>query len=755
LGYPHLIERCNLVRKEVGKVSKIICSAAIRGAHKIVERAEKEYEEALEKWGRDEPVGFPNTAYYLPVIYAMLGIPVEKLGDMKPVLERCRVLLPPMVREETPLPYLAPALDAGMATFFAEEIIEAIRYLKEPDFYTKQEDPLDGNIWLGAADDLIFRKRGIEFVDGTAPGFAAIAGAAPSPEVAKKIATELQEKNLYVFMCAEHEGKRFSEQLVEADVQIGWPTRLVSYGPDIGAAVFAMGFACRVAMAFGNVKPGDFRRNLIYNKDRTFAFVMPLGNVTDEWYANAAGAINWGFPTIADTPIPEVLPTGICTYEHVVSNIPHDQITAKAVEVRGLKVAVSEVPVPVSYGPAFEGERVRGDDIHLEAGGGRTSAVEWVTTGMMDQVEDGKVEVIGPELTDVQPPGMLPLAIKCEVAGREMQEDYEPILERQIHHLINYAQGVMHIGQRDIAWVRISKASVEKGFRLDHLGKILHAKLHQDFGAIFDKIQVKIYTEEDKVKEIIEQARSVYATRDARIEGMTDETTDIFYSCTLCQSFAPNHVCIISPERTGLCGAYNWMDCKASYEINPTGPNQPVPKGEVIDARLGQWKGCNEFLQQASRQNFDHYNFYSIVNDPMTTCGCCECIAAVLPLCNGIMTVSRDYLGMTPCGMKFTTLAGTVGGGVITPGFVGHGKYNITQRKFLNAEGSILRMVWMPKILKEEIKERFVKRAEELGVPDLLDRVADETVGETEEAILSFLEEKQHPALTMDPILEV
>jgi acetyl-CoA synthase len=574
-------------------VSKIICSAAIKGAHKIVERAEKEYEEALEKWGSNEPVGFPNTAYYLPVIYAILGIPVEKLGDMKPVLERCRVLLPPMVREKTPLPYLAPALDAGMATFFAEEIIEAIRYLKNPNFYTKQEDPTDSNIWLGAADDLIFRKRGIEFVDGTAPGFAAIAGAAPSPEIAKKIATELQEKNLYVFMVAEHEGKRFSEQLVEAEVQIGWPTRLVSYGPDITAAVFAMGFACRVAMAFGNVKPGDFRRNLIYNKDRTFAFVMPLGDVTDEWYANAAGAINWGFPTIADTPIPEVLPSGICTYEHVVSNIPHDQITAKAVEVRGLKVAVSEVPVPVSYGPAFEGERVRGDDIHLEAGGGRTPAVEWITTGLMDQVEDGKVEVSGPEITDVEPPAMLPLAIKCEVAGREMQEDYEPILERQIHHLINYAQGVMHIGQRDIAWVRISKGSVEKGFRLEHLGKILHAKLHQDFGAIFDKIQVKIYTEEEKVKEIVQQARGVYAARDTRIEGMMDETTDIFYSCTLCQSFAPNHVCIISPERTGLCGAYNWMDCKASFEINPTGPNQPVQKGEVIDARLGQWKGCN------------------------------------------------------------------------------------------------------------------------------------------------------------------
>jgi len=734
-------------------VSKIIASAAIRGAHKIIERAEKKYEAALKKWGPSQEVGFPNTAYYLPVIYAILGIPVQKLGDMKPVLDRCRVLLPPLVKEKVPLPYLAPALDAGMATFFAEEIIESIRYLEDPNFYTKQEDPLPNNIWLGAADDVIFRKRGIEFVDGTAPGFAAIAGAAPTPEIAKKIATELQEKNLYIFMVADHEGKRFSEQLVEAGVQIGWPTRLVSFGPEISAAVFAMGFACRVAMAFGGIKPGDFRKILIYNKDRTFAFVMSLGFVNDEWYANAAGAINWGFPTIADTPIPEVLPTGICTYEHVVSNIPHDQIVQRAVEVRGLKVTVAEVPIPVSYGPAFEGERVRGEDIYLECGGGRTHAVEWVTSKNMDEVEDGRVELIGPDLDQLKAPAQLPLAIVAEVAGRKMQEDFEPILERQIHHLINYAQGIMHIGQRDIAWLRVGKGAVEKGFRLSHLGKILHAKFHQDFGAIFDKVQVKVYTEGKAVDEMLAKAREVYKKRDTRIEGMTDETTDIFYSCTLCQSFAPSHVCVISPERTGLCGAYNWMDCRASFEINPTGPNQPVPKGDILDPKLGQWKGVNEFVFKASRQKIDHYNFYSLIYDPMTTCGCCECIAAVLPICNGVMTVSRDYLGMTPCGMKFTTLAGSVGGGAVTPGFVGHSKYNITQRKWLVGDGGLKRLVWMPKMLKDEIKDRLNKRAQEGGIPDLIDMIADETVGMTEEEILPFPTEKNHPALSMDPIL--
>jgi acetyl-CoA synthase len=411
------------------------------------------------------------------------------------------------------------------------------------------------------------------------------------------------------------------------------------------------------------------------------------------------------------------------------------------------------MPVPIAFGPSFEGERVRGDDIYLEAGGGSTHMVEWVTSKRMEEVEDGKIDVIGPELTDIKTGTRLPLAINVEVAGRRMQDDYEPILERQIHRFINYAQGLMHTGQRATVSLRIARQAVEKGFRLKHIGSILHAKLHQDFGRIFDRLQVKIYSNEADVYKIIEKARAVYKARDARTEGMTDESVETYYSCTICQSIAPSHVCVISPERTGLCGSYNWMDCKAAYEINPTGPNQPVLKGEVIDTRLGQWKGVNEFLVKASWGKIDHYNCYSIIHDPPTTCGYCEAIAAVLPLCNGLMTVNRDYTGDTPSGMKFTTLTEIIGRGLSTPGFVGHGKYHTVQRKFLSAEGGILRMVWMPRLLKEEIGERFNARAKELGIPDLLDKVADETIGVTEEKILPFLREKRHPALAMDPIL--
>jgi len=726
-------------------VSKIIASAAIRGAHKIAHRVEKKYAEALARYGPGQQIGFPDTAYYLPIIYSMLGIPVKNLGDCQLVFQRSRALLPPLVKEAHHLPYLAPALDAGMATLFYEEVEEAIRYLEQPDFYLTGEEVSDSNIWLGAANDIILRKRGVEFVDGSAPGFAAVVGAAPDKETAAKIAHELQLKNLYVFMASHNNGTRFSEQLVEAGVQIGWNTRLVSFGPDISAAVFALGFASRAAMAFGNIKPGDFRKNLIYNKDRIFAFVLALG---------FAGCINYGFPVIADTPIPEVLPTGICTYEHVVSNVPHEQMVARAIEIRGLKVTVTEVPIPVAYGPAFEGERVRGDDIYLECGGGRTQMIEISEMKDMSEVEDGKIEVVGKDITDVPAQSRLPLAIFVQIAGRQMQEDFLPILERQIHHLINYAQGLMHIGQRDIAWIRIAKQAVEKGLTLRDIGKIIHAMFHKDFGAILDKVQITIYTEEDKVQEITRNAREVFKSRDERIAGMTDEDEPVFYSCTLCQSFAPSHVCVVTPERTGLCGAYNWLDCKASNEINPTGPNQPIEKGDVLDGRYGSWAGVNNFIKKASRGKVETANAYSIMSNPMTSCGCFECIAAYLDKCNGVMTVDRDFKGeSTPCGMKFTTLAGSVGGGNQTPGFVGHSKHYIGSKKFLKAEGGIKRLVWMPRHLKEELRDKIDEQGRLLGVENLADRIADETVGMTQEEILPFLKEKKHPALEMEPMI--
>ncbi|MBD3419707.1 MAG: CO dehydrogenase/CO-methylating acetyl-CoA synthase complex subunit beta [Chitinivibrionales bacterium] len=727
-------------------MSKVICSNAIDGAIAWVAQAEAKLNEAIEQKDEDHSVAFPNTAYFLPIIYSFTGKKVETFADMRAVLAQAKELLPGRPADQTWLPYLGNTLDAGIAALFACEIIEACKYAIGPE-------PVWG-IWLGAANDVIMRERGIEFVDGTAPGFAAVTGAAPTNEIAVKIARELQEKNLYVFMGGSHNGTQFAEQLHEAGVQLGWETRLVPFGKDVSALVYALGFANRAALSFGGVKPGGFTANLRYNKERIFAFVLALGEVTPDKYAVAAGAINYGFPVIADTDIPEILPTGVCTYEHVVSRVPHDSMVERALEVRGCKVKIAKVPIPVPYGPAFEGERIRKADVQIEFGGNKSTAFEFVTSVELDAINDGEIETIGPEIDQVEQGSSLPLAIWVEVAGRKMQSDFEPILERQIHHLVNGAEGIWHMGQRDIVWTRVSKDGFAKGLRLKHYGEILHAKFLNDYPAIVDKVKVTLVTDADEVERRVAAARSIYRERNKRLESMTDESVDTFYSCLLCQSFAPNHVCIITPERLGLCGAYNWLDGKAAYEIDETGPNQPVKKGECLDPLRGVWQGVNEYVYPNSHKAIESFSAYSIMNQPMTSCGCFEVICAYVPELNGVMAVNREFQGDTPVGMTFSTLAGSVGGGQQTPGFIGVGKVYLTSKKFLYAEGGHKRLVWMPRELKKMLEQDIKQRAQEQGIPDLLEKIADEAVGINTQDVRAHLERVKHPAIAMEDMAQ-
>jgi acetyl-CoA synthase len=667
---------------------------------------------------------------------------MKTLSDLRALLNRSKQLIPVRPAANNWLPYLGNALDAGVASLFACEIIEACNYLIGPD-------PVSG-IWLGAANDVIMRERGVEFVDGTAPGFAAITGAAPTNQIAVKIAKELQEKNLYVFMAGCTDGKQFAEQLAEEGVQLGWETRLVPFGKEVSALVYALGFANRAALSFGGVKPGDYTANLKYNKNRIFAFVLTFGSVTPDKYSLAAGAINYGFPVIADTDIPQILPTGVCTYEHVVSSVPHESMVEKALEVRGCKIKITKVPIPVPYGAAFEGERIRKTDVQVEFGGNLTKAFEFVTSAEMDSITDGDIEIIGPDIDQVPSGTALPLAIWVEVAGRKMQPDFEPILERQIHHLVNGAEGIWHMGQRDIVWTRISKEGFKKGLRLRHYAEILHAKFISEYPAIVDKVKITLVTETEEVARRLSLARAVYKERNRRLAQMTDESVDIFYSCLLCQSFAPNHVCIITPERLGLCGAYNWLDGKAAYEIDETGPNQPVKKGDLIDPVKGIWKGVNDYVYVNSHKTVETFCVYSIMDRPMTSCGCFEAICAYVPECNGIMVVNREFQGDTPVGMTFSSLAGSVGGGQQTPGFMGIGKVFLTSRKFLAADGGFKRLVWMPSGLKQQIGDELRILFKEQGYPELYEQIADETLATDPGSIRKFMEKVNHPALQLE-----
>ncbi|MFC1504522.1 CO dehydrogenase/CO-methylating acetyl-CoA synthase complex subunit beta, partial [Spirochaetota bacterium] len=585
-------------------MSKIIATAAIRGAHSLVQKADDLLQKTIKEKGKDEPVAYPNTAYFLPIMLLFLGQKVQKLGDLEESLAEAKKLLGPIPTDKLWLPYLGDTLNSGVATLIAEEIIESLKYVIGPN-------PVDG-IWLGFSDDSILRMQGIKLVDGRMPGFAAIVGATKTNQEAVDLVRGLQERSILVFIAGNAGGRSVAEQLAEENIEMNWDTFLVPYGKEITAAIHALNFASRSAMSFGGVEPGDFeaaRQILLYNKDRVKAFVMALGAdpdvdkeqlIIDEKYATAAGAINFGFPVISDINIPQILPTGICTYEHVISGIKMDEIISRAIELRGLTIKLEKIPIPVPYGAGFEGERVRKEDMHVQFGGKYTDGFELLRMKKVEEVENGKIEVIGPEVKDMKEGEAYPLAILVEVAGREFQLDFESVLERRIHEYISCANGIFHMGQRSIIWVRISKMANEKGFQVKDFGEILIAKIHDDFSKIVDRVQVRIYTDVKKVDELLPKALEVYSHRDDKIGGMQDEDVEDFYSCTLCQSYAPNHVCIVTPQRLGLCGAYTWLDCKASFQIDAHGPNEPVKKGQVIDAVKGQWQNINQYIDVKS-----------------------------------------------------------------------------------------------------------------------------------------------------------
>jgi acetyl-CoA synthase len=707
----------------------------------------------------------------------MTGISVETLGQLNPVLKHARELLHPLPANRHWTPYLGETLDSGMATLLAAEAIEAVRFV-----YGLQPEPMhgfqlaggtsftspngnngqDGHL-NGPIDDIRLRSWGIQLVDGRMPGFAAIVGAAKSNEVAVKIVRELQKRNILCFLSGNVNGRSIIHQLSEEGVELGYDTYTVPFGTDTISAIYALGFATRSALTFGGMKGGQARDILLYNKNRVFAFVLALGEVDDLKYAAAAGAINFGFPVIADTVIPEILPTGVTTYEHVVS-MPFDTIDGKddleraellvqkCIEVRGVKVKVADVPVPVPYGSAFEGEVVRKNDMRVEFGGKYSRCFEYLHMAPLESIVDGKVEVVGPGFESVAAQGHMDIGIVVQVAGRQMQEDFEPVLERQIHYFINGASGIQHIGQRDIAWIRISTAAADKGFNLEHFGKILHARFHSEFGAIVDKVQATVYTDPACLQEWLAKARQNYDRRNKRLADLTDDKVEEFYSCTLCQSFAPNHVCVVSPERLGLCGAYNWLDCKASFSINPTGPNQPIKLGRTVDTMKGYWQGTNDYAKIGSHGQVEQVAMYSIMENPMTACGCFECIVMLIPEANGVMVVSREDPSMTPAGMTFSTLAGVAGGGLQTPGVMGVGKFYLLSPKFIYADGGFKRVVWMSNVLKQSMADELQAVAAREGDPDLIEKIADDRSATTVEELLAFLEEKGHPALIMDPI---
>ncbi|MCC8137386.1 MAG: CO dehydrogenase/CO-methylating acetyl-CoA synthase complex subunit beta [Clostridiales bacterium] len=700
-----------------------------KGNDAVYGLTENAIDDAIAKYGADKPVAFPDTAYSIPCYYGVTGTKVGNLGELKEALGVVKSLM-------TRNPRMNDAFMSGIATALCAEFIEVLKYIDNP---TPYEEPCYGHL-----ADAVIRELGVPLVTGDIPGVAVIIGAAPTAEEGVALVKSYQAQGILVTLVGD-----IIDQCTEQGYKTGANVRVIPLGKDITAVIHVVSVAVRAALIFGNITPGDSAGLMKYTMERVPAFVNAFAPLNEVIVAAGAGAIALGFPVITNEETFRV-PKSLIVQKDI------SKFNATSLEARDIKLKITNIDIPVAFASAFEGEIIRRGDMQVEFDGSRVDCFELVHTKEASEVEDHKIEVIGPDIDEFEVGSKHSIGYIVEVAGKSMQSDFEPVFERKFHSYLNCIEGVMHTGQRDMIRIRISKDTFNAGFRAKHIGEVLYAKVKSEFAAVVDKCQVKVITDPEMCTNLRhELAVPMFDKRDERLTTLTDEGVDVYYSCIMCQAFSPSHVCVVTPERLGLCGAVSWLDAKATNELDPQGPCQVITKERVIDERIGEYEDVNEAVRKFSQGALEDVSLYSIIEKPMTSCGCFECICGIEPLSNGVCIANREYAGMTPIGMTFSELASMTGGGVQTPGFMGHGKHFISSKKFMKAEGGIARIVWMPKDLKDQVAERLNETAKELyGIDNFTDMIADETVvSDDPEALLEFLTEKGHPALGMEPMM--
>ena len=698
------------------------------GSNAVAGLTEGAVNDAIAKYGADKEIAFPDTAYFFPTIYAATGVKVKTLGD----LPACVGVLKSLITNQEDL---GQALNAGLATAVGAEILEGLKYVDGAK-------PYENESGIGFVSDPIIRSLGVPLVTGDIPGVAVVLGKAETPADVVKVVKDYQSKGIMTFMVGD-----CIEQCAEGGVKMGLELRVIPLGHDVTSVIHVVTVAIRAALIFGNVQPGALPELLKYTKERVPAFVNTFGPIDSVVVSAGAGAIALGFPVVVDVDLGENQVPGA-----LESVLDHNETVKKSLELRNIKIKVKELPIPVAFAAAFEGEIIRRADMHNEMWSNKNPTAELVLMKDPSEVEDHKINIIGKDLDQEKD---LALVTYVEVAGKKMQPDFESVIERKFHAWYNYMEGVMHTGQRNQVRVRVSNAAFDAGLRLKDFAEVLYVMIMDEFDAVVDKCQVTLITDPEAAAKFRDEvAIPRYNARDDRLASMTDEAVDRYYTCILCQSFAPAHCCVVTPERLGLCGAVSWLDAKATNELNPNGPCQPIFKEGCLDERTGRYESVNAAIANATHGAVENVTLYSLLEDPMTSCGCFECICGIEPVSNGVIIVNREYSGMTPAGMTFGELASCTGGGVQTPGYMGHGRHFISSKKFCYAEGGIERIVWMPKELKDDVAERLNKTAKELyGIDNFTDMVADETVTTDCEELLNWLTEKEHPVLGMEPLM--
>ncbi|MDP8260539.1 MAG: hypothetical protein P9L96_06075 [Candidatus Gygaella obscura] len=656
----------------------------------------------------DENFSFKDMENAFPLICAFFGKRISSFRQLRSALNKISLLQDKVTNSDKKIKESEYIRRLGLVILFYEEI--KIYF----DALSKRR-----NLESILFSDTHIRKLGIALLDKSISGFIVFVGSVNKSSSRDVFLTDAAKRKLIVFDDA--------YKTVQCLI--------------------------RLSFMFGCQNKKDWKSVCDYCRSSLPAVTVLLDNFKEIDLAQACGALNLSVPIITNKRSLKVRYSKIKNGYDAFINIKESAVIIdKVVEARNIKFVPDLSRFPVGFGTKFEGQIIKDKDSFIDFSLG--SACELLVNRNPSQIRDGQIEIIGSDLDSLKADGYNKrLFILVEMVTKSASNEFNAVLERQIHRFINYIDGVTHSGQSDFLNISVSRSSFRKGLRLNDIAFFIYAMMHREYSKIINKIQIKIITDRKRFEKELRKSRDIHRTRLVKVINETDESVKEFYSCSICRSFALNHICIISPEHPGLCGSYSFLDAKIAFEIEPSGANYPIKKGKVIDRRLGQWQGVNRYIKKVTKNAVKKVNLYSLIEYPHTCSLCFECIVVILPELNGVMVVSRDYTGKNPLGLDFSKLAHLLGFGVQSPGMLGSSRVFLLSKKFMPQEGGVKRIIWMPSSLKYFLTKYNKASQKKSNLKKIFSKIADEHDCTCLEDLAEFLKKRKHSCLNMSRII--
>ena len=300
--------------------------------------------------------------------------------------------------------------------------------------------------------------------------------------------------------------------------------------------------------------------------------------------------------------------------------IPPGRVFQLPTELEKLWDGVEDFSVGARYG----GE-VKRPQMHMEMGGPKWDyKSSWFITIVEEPgiVRNGRVELVGPDMPEVEPGSSFPLALSVWCYGKGVDVYWYEYVTRTIGMYMQQIKGGMMMGAEDSTWWRVSKEAVADGINFANLTQLLIASTRTAIPAIEEmEFRWVVGSPEVGGAELATQIWEEVKEKVKIMNSLSDvEETDVdtFYGCTVCKVLAPNHICIISPGLIPYCGLMSYRSAQIQSELDPEGYFFPIPVGECLDPVMGEYSGVNEVIYPKTNYTVKRFCLNSAIKYPST-----------------------------------------------------------------------------------------------------------------------------------------